>query len=88
MYLVKMWRRVCKQLALAGFADNFEAWHMSKHDIYGELFKQAWTNTAPREVNPADLEAIEQDDDIDVIECDIHVSDLELGLSGDDESDK
>ena len=66
----------------AGFSARFEDWHISKHDIYGELFRQAWTNTAPREVNPDDLEAIGQEDDIDAIDC--NMNDLVLDGSDDD----
>ena len=65
-----------------GFSARFEDWHISKHDIYGELFRQAWTNTAPREVNPDDLEAIGQEDDIDAIDC--NMNDLFLDGSDDD----
>ena len=61
-------QNVARCVQAAGFSDNQEEWHIAKHDIYGECFRDAWANKAPREVNPENLENIHQDDDIDVID--------------------
>ncbi len=29
----------------AGFNEEYEQWHISKHDVYGARFLQAWINT-------------------------------------------
>ena len=64
----------------AGFSDNYENWHITKHDVYGERFREAWVNRQQGgEINPQDLENIEQDDDIDVLEGIAgEIDDLEL----------
>ena len=57
----------------AGLSDNYEDWYISKHDIYGDKFREAWKNSGngtETEVSPETLEAIGQDDDIEFVdEC-------------------
>ena len=62
----------------AGFSPDVNDWHIARHDVYGELFRQAWRNTGPCEIDPEVLEEIPQDDDIDVI--DDALDGLELDL--------
>ena len=59
---------VLRCIQSAGFSSRYEDWHIAKHDIYGEKFCRAWNNSSPREVDPTSLEAIFQDDDIDVLD--------------------
>jgi hypothetical protein len=33
---------VQKSILSAGFADNFEDWHIARHDVYGARFRQQW----------------------------------------------
>lgn len=49
-------RNVERCIASAGFSANHLDWHIAKHDIYGQLFRDAWDNSGPRDVNPDDLE--------------------------------
>ena len=53
-----------RSIQSAGFANNYEEWHIAKHDVYGERFRNAWINGGDREVNIEDLEALPQPDDI------------------------
>ena len=72
-WVIDAWRSVSvdnisRSIQSAGFLRNFEDWHISKHDVYGNMFKDAWTNNRGTiEVNTADLEQIPQDDDIEEI---------------------
>ena len=51
-------------ISAAGFASDHMAWHIAKHDVYGERFLTAWVNSGDIEVSPDELEAIPQDDDL------------------------
>ena len=46
-----------------------------------DMFRDAWINTGPREINPEELEVVGQEDDIDVIDDDLN----NLVLDGDEE---
>ena len=70
-----------RSIQCAGFAANHLEWHIAKHDIYGEIFREAWDNACPRHVNPDDLEVQGQDDDVDDID------DCMVGLVLDDEEE-
>ena len=67
-----MCQNVERPIQCAGFAPNHLEWHIAKHDIYGEDFRDAWRNAGPRGVNPDDLEAEGQDDDIDYIDASVN----------------
>ena len=54
----------------AGFSEDYKAWHISKHDVYGELFRNAWENKDDTEVNPNEIEILTQMDDLTIIEVD------------------
>jgi hypothetical protein len=59
---------VKKPILLAGFNEDSDEWHISKHDIYGNHFKTAYNNTGNDiEALLADLEDIKQEDDIEDI---------------------
>ena len=59
---------VTKSVLSAGFNDNPDEWHISKHDIYGTRFKAAYNNTGEdAEIDQQQLEEVEQDDDIEDI---------------------
>ena len=47
----------------AGFDDDYHNWHIAKHDVYGEKFRNAWLNQQDREINAAEFELIAQADD-------------------------
>jgi hypothetical protein len=55
----------------AGFSPNYEDWHMTKHDVYGDNFKTLWQNSGQLDVDPIVLEAIQQDDELDesIFDC-------------------
>jgi hypothetical protein len=61
---------VRESILLAGFNDNPDEWHISKHDIYGSHFKTAYKNTRNDiELSLEDFKEVEQEDDIeDVME--------------------
>jgi hypothetical protein len=59
-----------------GFSENCEDWHIWKHDVYGEKFKQAWRNKIEREVELDELEQELEDDDIH-IDYDLHALHLD-----------
>ena len=48
----------------AGFDEDYKNWHISKHDVYRDLFKEAWENRDDIEVQPEQLELIPQLDDL------------------------
>jgi hypothetical protein len=49
----------------AGFHEDYNSWHIAKHDVYGQQFKQHWTDTGDVEHSTDYFEEIGQDDDID-----------------------
>jgi len=49
----------------AGFHEDFNSWHIAKHNVYGQQFKQHWTDTGDVEHSTDYFEEIGQDDDID-----------------------
>lgn len=71
---------VKKSIMSAGFANDFRDWHISKHDIYGQAFCNAWLNAGEQDIDPEVLESIPQPDDIDEID------DCLDGLELDDEA--
>jgi len=54
----------------AGFHEDYNSWHIAKHDVYGQQFKQHWIDTGDVEHNTEHFEEIGQDDDIGNIEDD------------------
>ena len=54
----------------AGFHEDYNSWHIAKHDVYGQQFKQRWIDTGDVEHNTEHFEEIGQDDDIGNIEDD------------------
>lgn len=84
-WLVDSWRQVSltnieNSIKSAGFADNYNDWHIAKHDVYGENFRTSWQNAGDVEVN---LEVLEQLDQEDELFEDLQV--LNLDESSDDE---
>jgi hypothetical protein len=83
-WVLDSWRRVSfdnirRSIASAGFADNYRDWHVSKHDVYGELFNEAWENSGEVEVDGQELENIPQEDEL--------FEDLEVHQIDDSDSD-
>jgi hypothetical protein len=56
---------VKNSIKCAGFSDNVDDWHITRHDVYGEQFKTAWNNAGRYEIDPLILEDIPQEDEID-----------------------
>ncbi|KAG3077385.1 hypothetical protein PI124_g19102 [Phytophthora idaei] len=59
------WKRVPEKVVMSsiygcGFDDDFEEWFISKHDVYGDLFRTKWLL---RNQNP-DSAANEYDNDV------------------------
>ena len=64
-------RTIKNSIESAGLSDNYEDWYISKHDVYGDKFREAWKNSGKgteTEVSPETLEAIGQDDDIEFVD--------------------
>ena len=40
---------VLRSVNAAGFNDDYEEWHISKHDVYGSLFQTKWVNREEEE---------------------------------------
>ena len=55
---------ISNSIASAGFSDNWHQWHIAKHDVYDEIFHEAWENRGEQEVDPEELELIGQLDDL------------------------
>jgi hypothetical protein len=58
---------IINPIASAGFHDDYNAWHIAKHDVYGQHFKKCWVDTRDVEHSTDHFEEIGQDDDIDNI---------------------
>ena len=77
-WVIDAWRSVnvqniSRSIQSAGFSPNFEDWHITKHDVYGNMFRDVWINNRGAiEVNAVDLEEIPQDDDIEEIIDDVN----------------
>ena len=72
-WVIDAWKGVSldnikNSIAAAGFNEDASQWHISKHDVYGEHFCEAWKNTGSTEANVEDFEAFGQDDEVDGIE--------------------
>jgi hypothetical protein len=68
-WLLDAWRQakldcIHNSIKSAGFADSYQDWHISRHDVYGDQFRTAWENSGPVEPDVEALEAIEQDDEL------------------------
>ena len=48
----------------AGFHPDYTQWHVAKHDVYGERFREAWNAAAGSEVNEEMLEVDAQVDNM------------------------
>ena len=75
------WRQVSTSnvkncIQSAGFASNFEDWHITKHDVYGNQFRSAWLEAGTRDIDLEILENIPQADEIETIDEFLH--DLEV----------
>ena len=58
-------RNISRSIATAGFSDDYEQWHIAKHDVYGQRFKESWLNKqADHEVSQDSLEEEAPDDDL------------------------
>ena len=36
---------VWKSVLAAGFSENFEDWHITRHDVYGHIFREKWLSS-------------------------------------------
>lgn len=82
------WRQVDRNTIInsvrsAGFDEDYQNWHTSKHDVFGESFKQAWTNAEQVIVDPLDFEDYVQDDEVALVEDGVE----ELQLDHESDSD-
>ena len=57
-----------KSIAIAGFDDDHDKWHISKHDVYGEKFLAAWNDRGDREVDRDAFDADDTMDDVNIID--------------------
>ena len=61
-------QNIKSSIASAGFNEDHLQWHISKHDVYGTRFLQAWENTGDEmEPDPENFEQIGQEDDVEEI---------------------
>jgi NDP-sugar pyrophosphorylase family protein len=60
-------RNILSSIASAGFHDDYNNWHIAKHDVYGQQFKERWVDTGDVEHNNDHFEEIGQEDDVDDI---------------------
>ena len=51
----------------AGFADDYRAWHITKHDVYGQRFISRWENQVYVVVEIEQLEVGEEEDDLEAL---------------------
>jgi len=51
-----------KSIVGAGFHHNFKEWHITRHDIFGALFKSLWANNSSDQINDFALQEGEADD--------------------------
>jgi hypothetical protein len=59
-------QNIKRSILSAGFNEDHEQWHISKHDVYGARFLQAWINTGDEtEATVEMFEEIPQDDDVE-----------------------
>jgi hypothetical protein len=58
---------IVNSIASAGFHDDYNNWHIAKHDVYGQQFKERWVDTGDVEHNNDHFEEIGQEDDVDDI---------------------
>jgi hypothetical protein len=54
-------RNILSSIASAGFHDDYNNWHIAKHDVYGQQFNERWVDTGDVE------HTIGQEDDVDDI---------------------
>jgi hypothetical protein len=73
-WVLNAWRGVPSEVInhsinAAGFTRNVKDWHISRHDVYGAMFMDAWNRTQGTiDVDPQEFEEIGQEDDMDVID--------------------
>ena len=68
-WVLEAWRQVSlsnimNSILAAGFANSHNDWHISKHDVYGTQFTEAWHNSKKIEVTTEDFECYSQDDEL------------------------
>ena len=51
-----------KSLVRAGFHDDFEEWHISRHDIFGTRFKSMWVSNISETLTEFELLEGEEED--------------------------
>jgi hypothetical protein len=61
------WRNVdrdviMKSIVRAGFHDDFEEWHISRHNIFGTRFKSIWVSNISKTVTEFELLKGEEED--------------------------
>ncbi|KAG2870900.1 hypothetical protein PC115_g20616 [Phytophthora cactorum] len=71
-WVKKAWRdtdceTVANSVAAAGFADHCMDWHVARHDVYGDRFREKWEASGEAEQDEGDFNLDELHDALDDI---------------------
>jgi hypothetical protein len=66
-------QNIRRSIDSAGLAENYEHWHISKHDYFGSQFKEAWLRSKPN-MDQAILKSLPQEESINMDNVPIEAS--------------
>ena len=61
---------VWRSVLAAGFSENFEDWHIARHDVYGQKFREKWLSAQPDASDDDDLSDLVSFDELFIIDDD------------------
>jgi hypothetical protein len=58
---------IANSIRAAGFGNDPTQWHIYKHDVYGERFRNSWENTGETELHVDDFEEYAQENEVEEV---------------------